>query len=146
MGRDGFNEGTFDNGSFDKDVERFIELGEVKLRDGFEIEGSGGKELVRVIKLRESTAGDIQDAAEAAEKLIRTGDGYQLVQSNTRTGMELLRRQVEKYGEINGPMPLAVLRKLSAFDLKLLTAVGEGIDEASFKTIERRGRDQAARG
>ena len=83
------------------------------------------------ITLRELTAADVIDAQEEAEKLVMTPAGPQLVASPTKVGLGLLRRQVIKVGDdVNGPLDLATLKRLSVGDLNRLQHAADAMDAA----------------
>ncbi len=93
--------------------------------------------------LREPTAGDLIDATDESEKMIRTPEGYQLVASPTLVGLNTLRRQIVSIGEYEGPLAMNEIKKLSAADLSLLQEAAEGLDAAGMREIADRGRDEA---
>ncbi len=94
--------------------------------------------------LRDLTAADIIEAAEASEKMVQTDDGPILVQSPARMGTELLGRQIEKIGDIPGPLSTSMIGKLSKDDLILLQEKAELLDDAIAEDISNRGRDDPA--
>jgi phage FluMu protein gp41 len=93
--------------------------------------------------LREGAAGDVIDAAEESEKLVATPDGYQLVQSPTLVGVHMLRRQVVRIGEIEGPLTLKQLKMLDPADLSELQRAAQSLDAAA---VEQASREVAQRG
>ncbi|WP_299733986.1 phage tail assembly protein [uncultured Endozoicomonas sp.] len=117
---------------------------EFDLKDGMTIGQGSETETHRHVILRQLGAADVMDAMEASERVVPTPDGYQLVSSPARMGLELLRRQVKKLGVMNGPLSLEDLRRLSSDDLSLLQAHVEALDTATAKEIESRGRVQPA--
>ncbi|MEE9357467.1 phage tail assembly protein [Candidatus Vondammii sp. HM_W22] len=99
--------------------------------------------------LRELSAGDIIDAREASEKLVMTPDGPGLVVSPTLLGAELLRRQIARIGNLQGPIDLVQLKRLHPEDLNRLQDKADELDEAVFAAaamegLSTRGRDDAA--
>ncbi|GAA4651679.1 phage tail assembly protein [Kistimonas scapharcae] len=115
-----------------------------ELKDGLRIGEGDTVEIHRTVKLRQLGAGDVIDAMQASERVIPTPDGYQMVQSPSLMGLELLRRQVKKLGAINGPLSFTDLAKLSSRDLKKLQDEVEKLDAAVAKELEARGRVQPA--
>lgn len=95
-------------------------------------------------ELREATVADMVDGASDAERVVATPDGYQLVASPTRTSLEVLRRQIVRIGDHQGPLSLAELKMLSAKDLELLNLAADGLEQATVRAVEERGRDQAS--
>lgn len=112
----------------------------VKAKDGDEVS------YIKDFELRETEASDHIDAGLAGEKLVRTDEGeHKFVQSPMLVGLELLRRQVVRYGERSGPISMAELRKLSTGDLAHLQAKAEMLDVASLAGVLTRGRDDPGR-
>ena len=101
--------------------------------------------------LRQLNAGAVLAAAEAAERLVSTATGLELVSSPARMGAELLRRQVLRLedhngGKFDGPLELAQLYGLSARDLESLNTAVRLLDTAAEKSlagISDRGRPAA---
>ena len=95
--------------------------------------------------LREATAGDIIDASTESERIIQADlqKPPQLVVSNTLLGMNMLRRQIVKIGDIEGPLSLTQMKLLSGTDLGMLQDGLEELEEAAF-ALELRGRDSAS--
>lgn len=101
--------------------------------------------------LRQLNAGAVLAAAEAAERLVSTATGLELVSSPARMGAELLRRQVlrledDNGGKFDGPLELAQLHDLSARDLESLNTAVRLLDTAAEKSmagITGRGRPAA---
>lgn len=109
-------------------LEKGLTIGEAEYRDAV---------------VRESSVGDILDATEESERLRNTPSGYQLLASPTLTAMHLLRRQIMRIGEYQGPLTLGELRKLSSTDIGLLQGAAQAIDAASAREAEERGRDDS---
>lgn len=108
----------------------------VTLVDGLKI----GEEIHREAVLREATAGDMIEATEDSEMPVMTPEGYQLLVSNTRVGVNMLCRQIVSIGGHPGPLTLAEIKKLSATDLNLLNQAAESLQTASLKAIADRGK------
>jgi phage FluMu protein gp41 len=108
----------------------------VHLEKGLTIGGVTHTEAV----IRETTAGDIIDASEESERLFPTPEGYELVQSPSQTAMNTLRRQIVSIGEIEGPLELAVLKKLSGDDLAEIQIKAQTLDAVALEAASR-GRD-----
>ena len=104
-----------------------------------------GESVLREAELRELTAGDILDAQDSAEKLVQTAAGPQLVASPARVGVELLRRQIVRIGDVAGPVSLGEIRKLHPDDLELLQRAAAQLDAAAAAetghSVAERGRD-----
>ncbi|MDA3920972.1 MAG: phage tail assembly protein [Salinisphaera sp.] len=107
-----------------------------------------GERTVKDLVMRAPTAGDLLEAQEASERPIATPDGWKLLASDSRMGMETLRRQIKRIGEDSGPMELATLKTLSAVDLNLLHSEAEALDAALIDELSRevaeRGRSEGA--
>lgn len=111
---------------------------------------AAGTETVthREAVLRELTPGDLINAGSDAEKVIRGDDGgYHLVQSPTLIGLHMLRRQIVRIGDIEGPMEVADLLRLAMQDFDALQNAADNLDAAALKamqTADERGRSEAA--
>ena len=70
----------------------------VELEDGLVV----GSATYTVAVLRQLNAGAVLAAAEAAERLVSTATGLELVSSPARMGAELLRRQIARLEDDNG--------------------------------------------
>jgi phage FluMu protein gp41 len=98
------------------------------LRDGLTV----GATIHTTAELREATAADLIDATAEAERLVATPQGeWVIVPSQTLLGLHVLRRQVLRIGAHAGPLTLAELRKLSAYDLNALQGAALGLEAAS---------------
>lgn len=101
-----------------------------KLDHGLKI----GESIHFDVELRELTAGDIIDAEEDAEKLVNAGSpsapNYVLVRSDIRASMAILRRQIRRIGDINGPINEREIRKLHPDDLFIIQRHAEAMDKA----------------
>lgn len=94
--------------------------GQLTLIDGL-VTGQGDDEQRHTdVTLRLLTGKDIIDAELAAERVIQTQNGAELVRSPAMVEFELLRRQVARLGNINGPLSLLQLKSLSARDIERL--------------------------
>jgi phage FluMu protein gp41 len=106
--------------------------------------GEGDQLVVhKSVTLRTLTAGDLQDAAIDAERLLQIRGEPVIVVSPTRMSNEVLRRQILRVGEIAGPLQDVLFRKLSAADLELIQGKAEDLDHASRAAVEaalKRGR------
>ncbi|WP_026601689.1 hypothetical protein [Methylomonas sp. 11b] len=117
-----------------------------ELVDGLAM-GEGDKRVVHTaVILRTLTAGDLEDAALEAERVIRDADGgATIATSPVLMSNGILRRQIQKIGGMMGPLPAPLLRTLSAVDLELLQAQAETLDAAARKAVEAamlRGRSE----
>ena len=107
-----------------------------------------GERLIMDLVMRPPTAGDLLEAQEASERPVATPDGWKLLASDSRMGMETLRRQIKRVGNDSGPMELATLKTLSAADLDLLHREAEALDAAMLDDLAQaaaaRGRADGA--
>ncbi len=120
----------------------------VKLDPGLMVPGKDGAaaSYITDFEIRETTGQDQIEAGEAGEKLVRTDEGeHKYVQSPMRVGLELLRRQVVRYGERSGPISLPELGRLSTRDLARLQAAAQVLDAISLAGVLDRGRDDPGR-
>ncbi|HBN6298501.1 phage tail assembly protein [Vibrio parahaemolyticus] len=92
------------------------------------------------VGLRELNSGDYIDAQIAAEKVIVNEDKAISYTSDVLYGIELLVRQVEYIGSVQGPISIKELRKLHQEDFKLLQDKAKELDELIAKELEKRGR------
>lgn len=120
----------------------------IDLQDGLTI----GSVTYKTVILRQLTAGDVQAASEAAERLVSTATGeLALVSSPARMGQEVLRRQIAMLedgngGKFDGPLEPDDMARLTLTDLNTLQ-MGVGILDAHVeKAVEamgKRGRPDA---
>lgn len=104
---------------------------EVPLADGLKV----GKDLLKDAVVRELTGADLIDAQVEAERLVETKAGPQFVSSPAAMGLALLRRQVVRVGNVQGPLAVSDLKKLSACDLTALQVAAETLDAAAAAAI-----------
>ncbi|MEZ8054317.1 phage tail assembly protein [Vibrio atlanticus] len=115
------------------------------LKDGLKSGETTGFE----VGLRELTPRDVFDAQLASEKLgLIEGRPYAYT-SNVQMGMELLCRQVEFIGKIQGPFSAKELLKLSQDDFNLIQLKASELDavmvpEEVTEALESRGRSEVA--
>ncbi|MGD8172135.1 phage tail assembly protein [Vibrio sp. TRT 21S02] len=112
-----------------------------ELEDGLKF----GEKTLRNVGLRELTPQDVFDAQIASERLgLIEGRPYAYT-SNVQMGMELLCRQVEFIGDIQGTSVKELLT-LSQNDFELLQKKAKELDKAMVpeevtEALEARGRD-----
>lgn len=109
-----------------------------------------GEKNFKNVELRAPTAGDVIDAQEESEKLVYALiDGQlapTLVTSPSLVGMNVLRRQIVRIGEVGGPIDAAVLKKLPIEDLEIIQEKAGELDaalaaRAAARKVTARGRD-----
>lgn len=93
-------------------------------------------------EIREAGVGDMLDANDESEKVISTPDGYQLIASPLLVGINTLRRQIVRIGDIKGPLTLGEIRKLTPVDLDILQSSADELEKASLKRVSARGRGE----
>lgn len=104
-----------------------------------------GEETHREVELRRPTAGDLIDASAAAERVVATPAGYQLVQSPTLAGIEVLLRQIVRIGSLEDiQVTTGMLRGLDGEDLDTLQNAGDALLGAGLGATDARGRGAAA--
>lgn len=113
----------------------------VSLVDGLKV----GEDVLKDAVLREITAGDILDAQEESEKLMLTPTGPQLVPSPSLVSTNVLRRQIVRIGNVNGPMSRKDLSRLSPHDLNLLQAEADKLDRAVAASVVQKELDSRGR-
>lgn len=117
-----------------------------ELEHGFAVSEEGGKAtLYKEVGLRELTASDIIDSQIEAEQVVELASGkVAAYTSDVRMGLNMLCRQVEYIGEIQGPINIKQLRKLHRDDLALLQKKAGELDRLALEAVAARGRVQAA--
>ncbi|MBN2751984.1 MAG: hypothetical protein JXQ84_04680 [Rhodospirillaceae bacterium] len=110
---------------------------------------AGEEEVIhRDAVLRELETADIINAGAEAEKVVLGEDGdYHLVQSPTLAGLHMLRRQIVRIGDIDGPFEVADLLRLNRADFNALQDAADQLDAASLSQMQgttQRGRGDAA--
>lgn len=107
-----------------------------------------GKPPLKAVELRAPTGGDVIDAQEESEKLVYAmTDGVvtpTLVTSPSLAGIHVLRRQIVRLGDIQGPLDLDFLKKLDIEDFEMIQAKARELDEAL--AAQHAAREATARG
>lgn len=120
----------------------------IELTDGLSI----GSTTYKTVVLRQLNAGDVQEASEAAERLVSTATGeLALVTSPARMGQEMLRRQVARLeddngGKFDGPLEPDDMARLTITDLRALqmgVAILDAHVEKAVEGMAKRGRTDA---
>lgn len=106
------------------------------LTDGLTV----GKTINKDVELREVSAGDLIDATEDAERVVLTGEGYQLLTSPTMVGLHTLCRQIVRIGDHPGPLTIAELKKLSGRDLNMIQDEANKLDQATLAEATDKGK------
>lgn len=108
-----------------------------------------GADVLKEVVLREVTAGDIIEAQEESEKLAYAMDGNKLVPtfvaSPALMGVHVLRRQIVRIGNLQGPIELQDIKKLHPQDLDLLQKTADEMEaaaeaDAASREVAQRGR------
>ncbi|MBS0044502.1 phage tail assembly protein [Shewanella sp. M16] len=92
------------------------------------------------VGLKELETTDYIDAQLAAEKVIIQDGKAICYTSDVMYGLELLMRQVEYIGKVQGPINIKELRKLHPDDFKLLHAKVSELDQLIMQELAERGR------
>lgn len=113
----------------------------LELKDGLTF----GENVYKEVGLRELTPKDVFESQLAAEKVGMIDGRPYAYTSDVQMGMELLARQVEYIGSIQGPLSLKELLKLTTADFAELQAKASELDqlllpEDVMEGIEERGR------
>ncbi|MBA1446928.1 MAG: phage tail assembly protein [Chromatiales bacterium] len=121
----------------------------ITLKHGLKI----GEDCLKEVVIREATAGDIIEAQVESEQLVYalTDKGRTeptLVTSPALMGINVLRRQIIKIGDVGGPFQLADIKSLHPEDLALLNAKAEELDgvitaEDASREVTQRGRSDS---
>ncbi|MGL5667533.1 MAG: phage tail assembly protein [Shewanella sp.] len=92
------------------------------------------------VGLKELNSGDYIDAQLAAEKVVVVDGKAVAYTSDVMYGLELLIRQVEYIGKVQGPISVKELRKLHQDDFMLLQKKAEELDQLIAQELAERGR------
>ncbi len=109
---------------------------EFELINGLTLGKEGAEITHKKVVLRDLTAGDLEDASEESEKIIYANGEPSIVVSPTKMNSETLRRQILSVGDITGPLPHEMLRKLTSPDFELIQAKAAEMDTAGQKAVE----------
>jgi len=120
----------------------------ITLRDGVTL----GDTVHSTVELRVPGAGDLRAAAREAEQVVTGPDGrVTLATSPSALHYAVLRRQIARLGDLDGPLALPILDRFSARDLERVQLAAELLDLAEGTAIqqiveeaERRGRSGGA--
>ncbi|MBV7262560.1 phage tail assembly protein [Photobacterium sp. WH24] len=118
---------------------------EFELEHGLPFGRGKDAEMQYDVTLRELTTKDVIDARTAAEKVIFVPDPEThtekaiTVVSEVNMGLELLRRQVARIGDIQGPLTMKQIHQLHLDDFQLLNLNAEKLD-AAVEVAAKRGR------
>jgi len=111
--------------------------------------------LYKHVELRAVTAGDVIDAQEESERLVHTlQNGVPtpvLVTSPSLVAVNVLRRQIVRIGNIEGPLDIDVMRKFDITDFEMIQDEAAKLDIAMAATravseVTERGRDDGGGG
>lgn len=101
------------------------------LIDGLQVGDSDTAKAHKLVTLRTLTAGDLEDAALSAERVLMMGDNPVIAVSPTKMSNEILKLQILSIGELAGPLADPLFRRLSTVDLELIQGQAELLDAAS---------------
>lgn len=112
------------------------------LEHGYKVTGADGEATYeKEVGLRELTASDIIDSQLEAEQVVELASGkVAAYTSDVCMGLNMLCRQVEYIGEIQGPLNMKQLRNLHRDDLTLLQNKAAELDRLVLEEIAKRGR------
>lgn len=89
-----------------------------------------GDDVYKDIEITPITTFIIQDSNEAAERPVKTPEGYKLLSSPARLGIEMMRRRIKYIGKIQGPITEKELRSLDDDDIQLINNKIDELDES----------------
>ncbi|MBY8218929.1 phage tail assembly protein [Vibrio fluvialis] len=92
------------------------------------------------VGLKELNSGDYIDAQVAAEKVIVHEGKAVAYTSDVMYGLELLVRQVEYIGQVQGPLSVKELRKLHQDDFMMIQKKAQELDAMIAEELAQRGR------
>ena len=112
-----------------------------------------GDEFLKDAVIREPTAADFLEAQEESEKLVYidqadSGQEPAMVSSPSLFAINVFRRQIVKIGDISGPLPVYMIKKLSLIDFNLLQSKASDLDslitsKATSRAVAQRGRPES---
>lgn len=117
----------------------------IQLKHGY-VTGKGTADETRhtAVTLRELDSRDVVESQLAAERVVIGDNGKAVAYcSEVLMGLELLRRQILKVGEIPGPLSIKQLYSFHPEDLELLSSKASSLDDMLVGTSTR-GRTDAA--
>lgn len=94
------------------------------------------------VGLRKLTTGDYIDAQLAAEKVVVQNGKALSYTSDVLMGLEMLCRQIEYIGQVQGPFTIQELRKLHDDDFDLVQKKATALDNQLAEALAARGRSQ----
>lgn len=92
------------------------------------------------VGLRKLTTGDYIDAQLAAEKVVVQNNKAIAYTSDVLFGLEMLCRQVEYIGAIQGPFTIKDFRKLHEDDFQMIQEQAGALDNQLAEALAERGR------
>ncbi|WP_409419383.1 phage tail assembly protein [Marinomonas sp. RS-M-Aa-14] len=99
-----------------------------------------GESIHTEVGLRKLATGDYIDAQLAAEKAVVQNGKALAYTSDVLLGLELLCRQVEYIGSVQGPFTIKDFRKLEPEDFQLIQEESENLDNQLAEALAQRGR------
>jgi phage FluMu protein gp41 len=107
-----------------------------ELEHGFKV----GESTHTEVGLRKLTTGDYIDAQLAAEKVVVQNNKALAYTSDVLMGLEMLGRQVEYIGQVQGPFSIKDMRKLHEDDFQMIQEKAEELDNQLAEALAQRGR------
>lgn len=101
-----------------------------ELKDGLTVGMGDDKVTHTEIEVKKITTALLFEAREAAEKPVRTPEGYDLIISPTRLELEIIRRRIKRIGDIQGPIQEKEFKSLSEADINLIAEKVNELDDA----------------
>ena len=114
-----------------------------EIKHGLTVGKGSDAETHYEVELRELTSADVIDAQIASERVVVIDKKAHAYTSDVLMGLELLRRQIKRIGEIPGPLDMKLLRKLHPDDMNLINDKADVMDQM-LMGVEERGRSDAA--
>lgn len=108
----------------------------LELKQGFTV----GESTHTEVGLRKLTTGDYIDAQLAAEKVVVQNNKAIAYTSDVLFGLEMLCRQVEYIGAIQGPFTIKDFRKLHEDDFQMIQEQAGALDNQLAEALAERGR------
>ncbi|EAR7071120.1 hypothetical protein J8N54_001645 [Salmonella enterica] len=115
-----------------------------QLKDGLKVGLDKDAVIHKECEISKITTFMLTDARLAAERLVPTPTGYELLVSPTRVDIELLSRRIKRIGDINGPISERELKSLSEDDMVIIAKMAEQLDNAEEIPTDPRDNQESA--
>lgn len=108
-------------------LDKGIKIGEVTHKD---------------VELAELTIGEVLKAEQFAEEYRIIDNAPVVISSPSKLGMEMLRLQIKKLGDLSMPLSYEEFSLLSRTDLMIIQQEARKLDKLAYLKVSERGRDK----